>query len=731
LALKGGALRRVLVIVIALLGCALPQAALADQWTMQRLSTGPAGGNAAIPAAFGPSTRDYNATPDGRRVVILTAERLTTDDTDNVVDAYIRSDTAITRVSVGPEGGNGGWNVDYAMISADGSTVVFATGERLTANDPDGFIDLYKRVGDTTTLLTIGPHGTKGDCLESGWASPCNEFRGMSDDGRTVFFVTGGHLVTGDEEPSLCSEIQEDKGIFDYWSCTDIYANVDGVTSLLSGSAEFDGTVDHDISPQLISRDGDAYFSTFYGGSSAIFRWTAGVRTQVATGNIDGITEDGEHLFYHSNFQIWEHSSAGDSARTPGPAFTVFRGVSADGERIYFTTDSSLVPQDTDTGLDLYGGGRDSSFQLITEGGNADFSHFGFLDNTTDGGKVYFKTRDAFDPADHDTAEDIYEFTSATGARKLLSTGPLDPGTNTPSFAWIGVSEDGSRLFFETTTKLLDDDTNTANDIYGRTAAGVSLVTRTPDWAGGISQFSSSFLQGRRVSLDGTRVLFTTDWPLLASDTDSQRDVYAADYAGPGGGEDPGLYVRPAGATPFRVSLVPAAAACTAPNTQHGGPLAFGSCNPVRATSPFTTLGAPGGTARSIGFVRFDVGADVRITFDLSNVLWQDTFADYGSGQLRVEAGLRLTDTGVSGQTVVDTAFGFDVQCVETASPEAGARCQQTTTANAVVPGIAPSGSRAIWQLDRVVVRDGGEDGQVATIPGENLPLAVQGIYAP
>ena len=88
---RGGALRKALVIVIGLLvGCALPQAALADQWTAQRLSTGPAGGNAAIPAAFGPSTRDYNATPDGRQVVILTGERLTADDTDNTVDAYIR-----------------------------------------------------------------------------------------------------------------------------------------------------------------------------------------------------------------------------------------------------------------------------------------------------------------------------------------------------------------------------------------------------------------------------------------------------------------------------------------------------------------------------------------------------------------------------------------------------------------------------------------------------------------
>ena len=39
-------------------------------------------------------------------------------------------------------------------------------------------------------------------------------------------------------------------------------------------------------------------------------------------------------------------------------------------------------------------------------------------------------------------------------------------------------------------------------------------------------------------------------------------------------------HVRPAGATPFRVPLVPAAKHCTAPNRTHGPPLAFPSCNP-------------------------------------------------------------------------------------------------------------------------------------------------------
>ena len=50
-------------------------------------------------------------------------------------------------------------------------------------------------------------------------------------------------------------------------------------------------------------------------------------------------------------------------------------------------------------------------------------------------------------------------------------------------------------------------------------------------------------------------------------------------------------YVRPRGATPLRVPLVPAYNACTAPNRAHGPPLSFGSCNPPQPASCHLTIG--------------------------------------------------------------------------------------------------------------------------------------------
>ena len=71
-----------------------------------------------------------------------------------------------------------------------------------------------------------------------------------------------------------------------------------------------------------------------------------------------------------------------------------------------------------------------------------------------------------------------------------------------------------------------------------------------------------------------------------------------------------GGYPRPAGATPLRVSLVPAYRECTSPNAQHGPPLAHPSCNPPTQQSGTLTVGTPdanGFASSSVASVRFAV----------------------------------------------------------------------------------------------------------------------------
>jgi peptidoglycan/xylan/chitin deacetylase (PgdA/CDA1 family) len=211
------------------------------------------------------------------------------------------------------------------------------------------------------------------------------------------------------------------------------------------------------------------------------------------------------------------------------------------------------------------------------------------------------------------------------------------------------------------------------------------------------------------------------------------------------GNLDPG-YVRPKGASPFRVPLVPAYAACTGANTSHGGPLAFGSCTPPVQSSTFLTVGtsdANGRAARSVGSLTLKtiVGdeatpadeADVRIDVAITDVRRRTDLSDY-TGELAAIPGIRLTDRLNGSQlnqtgTTSDFTFDFAVPCAATSDTGVGSTCSVSTTADALRPGMVKEGSRAIWALGKVLVDDGGPDGLAAT--QDNTHFAAQGVFAP
>jgi dipeptidyl aminopeptidase/acylaminoacyl peptidase len=188
-------------------------------------------------------------------------------------------------------------------------------------------------------------------------------------------------------------------------------------------------------------------------------------------------------------------------------------------------------------------------------------------------------------------------------------------------------------------------------------------------------------------------------------------------------------HARPKGATPFRVSLVPAAKACTAPNRQHGPPLAFPSCSPVQPESPNLTISQGDARLRSVGSVRMDVivgapggpdDSDVQVRFSLTNVMNSSDFSDY-TGNLTASTGVRLTDRNAGqSSTTEDFTYSYAVPCAPTADTFLGSTCASNTSFDAIVPGSAPEGSRAIWRLGRLDVRD-----------GQHNLFATQGVFVP
>jgi hypothetical protein len=330
-----------------------------------------------------------------------------------------------------------------------------------------------------------------------------------------------------------------------------------------------------------------------------------------------------------------------------------------------------------------------------------------------------------------------------------------NPATDSaPSFS---PNSDG-RLLFETTRDGNYEVYVMASDGTLTNLTNNAASDRKPAWSPDGSKIVFQSLRDGNFEIyamnaDGTGVTRLTN----SSGADVNPVWGATSYFG---------YPRAKGATPIRVSLVPAYRQCTAPNESHGAPLTFPSCNAhipdLRQTSSALTIGSPdanGATANSIGSLRLDVmpgaagppdDSDVALKLKISDVRCLPPTAaavcssanlqdgpDY-SGEVQARVGVRLTDHTPSvdppeSTTTEDFSVAATSVCVNTPGPNAPAQtggiCSLATSINAVIPGAVVDGARATWQLDQVQVYDGGPDGDVDT--ADNSLFESQGVYIP
>ena len=200
-------------------------------------------------------------------------------------------------------------------------------------------------------------------------------------------------------------------------------------------------------------------------------------------------------------------------------------------------------------------------------------------------------------------------------------------------------------------------------------------------------------------------------------------------------------YVRPKGATPINVALVPAFRQCETPNRTHGAPLAMPACSPPQQTSDFLTVGNPdtnGAAAQFRGSLRLDalVGnpgtsadeADLHIKADLQDLRCSAAMfactggagSDY-TGELEANFNLRITDRSnypvpLDSATTTDVwRFPFTIPCSPTADSAIGGACSVDTTLDALMPGVVTEGVRSIWEFNSIDINDGGADGDNET----------------
>ena len=317
----------------------------------------PSGGNGAFDTTF------VRVSADGTRAFLVTSESLVSADTDMRADVYERSGGQTTLISTGPAGGNGEFDAGFPRTSADGARVVFDTAESLVGADTDTQIDLYERSGGQTTLISTGPDGGNGEF----GASP----NGVSADGARVLFSTAESLVSADTDTQ-----------------TDVYERSGGQTTLISigpdggngpFGANFEG-VSTDGTGVLFSTD-ESLVSADTDAENDVYERSGGQTTLISTG-----------------------PAGGNGVFDPS-----FEDVSADGAVVLFSTDESLVSADTDAQFDVYerSGGQTTLISTGPAGGNGAFES-SFEGVSADGARVLFSTDESLISADTDTAEDVY-----------------------------------------------------------------------------------------------------------------------------------------------------------------------------------------------------------------------------------------------------------------------------------------------------------------------------------
>ena len=202
-----------------------------------------------------------------------------------------------------------------------------------------------------------------------------------------------------------------------------------------------------------------------------------------------------------------------------GPYDAYWAAFSADGTRVFFITDESLVAADTDGWRDVYQ--RFAGTTTLVSAGqiNGNGGYYSDLVATSaDGTRAFFTTNEQLVSGDTDSTTDIYQRFNGTTTR--ISVGAIN-GNGAFDAYFRRASADGSRIWFLSPERLVSADTDNAWDLYERSAGATTLIS-----AGAINGNGAFDVEFGGASTDGSRVFFTTDEQLVSADQDARGDVY-------------------------------------------------------------------------------------------------------------------------------------------------------------------------------------------------------------
>lgn len=367
------------------------------------------------------------ASADGNDVLMVTVERLDPEaDQDEAVDVYERDLTtsATALVSAGGDDcasscGNGDFGATSRGVAASGERAFFATAEQLSDADEDSATDIYARnLPDGPTVLLSAGDPACAPCGSNGSAAI---FAGSSADGTRVFLATSEGLVPGDSD-----------------GANDIYQRFEGATTLISAGTEVQPASFADASSdgtRVFFTTSEALLAGDENDATDVYLWQGGAPQLLTSGACCG-----------SNF----------GAATP------------DGSAVVFTTTEALTSGDGDNAADVYEQVVEDGGPILISGGGAGSSPARFNRVTEDGDRVFFTTDETLGPQDFDGDDDIYARDAADEETILWTPPPgLCPVASCDAIL-VDASNDGLHMVFQTEERLVGEDTDSEADIYER-----------------------------------------------------------------------------------------------------------------------------------------------------------------------------------------------------------------------------------------------------------------------
>ena len=477
----------------------------------------------------------------------------------------------------------------YVSFSEDLSRSVLFSNEPLSAGVPAKYENLYVRdnaTGALQALSKVTPPNRPPDNFDDrgfGVAGPGgfpNEnafgefYAGASRDFKHLFFeandaLTANAVDGGESENNL-------------------YESTEGTLRLVNvlPDGEADPNASFGTPPErnsegentanVISADGSRVFWTDLNTGSLYVRENGTSTVLVAEhATFQTASTDGSRVFYVKGGDLYENDLAGGVTTDLTPAGEVLgvAGSSDDGSYVYVVAKGSLAPGGTVERPNLYllHSGTTTFIATIAffafeeeplYAPSAAFSDWSpnvghrTAEATPDGRALVFMSRlslTGYDDLDEegDRTPEVYVYEADTGRLSCVSCSPsgepprssvlgasgqlLPPHGNLAISAFNGtfqvrsISEDGSRVFFESNMPLVAQDVNGRTDVYEweRDGSGDCQLSDGCVYllSGGVSKAASYFLDA---SSDGSDVFLMTREKLVEEDQGELYDVYDA-----------------------------------------------------------------------------------------------------------------------------------------------------------------------------------------------------------